>query len=155
MGVCSPRRLFAWLGSALPPSLWHKAAPERSEGRGGRSSSGCIARCRTAQPGDVCEMLPPSPELFPGSPSSPNRGSGWFLIIQGQQSCPAIHLCTQHPLQEMFLPRAAQVPGWLRPCVPGHPSWRSVLITFIHCNQGKESIDSLSSHFCQFFRRHH
>lgn len=94
MGVCSPRRLFAWLGSALPLSSWHKAAPERSEGRGGRSSSGCIARCRTAQPGDVCEMLPPSPELFPGSPSSPNRGSGWFLIVQGAAllSChPSLH----------------------------------------------------------------
>lgn len=100
-----------------------------------------------------CSPLPQS--FFQGLPPAQIVAQGGFSSSREQQSCPAIHLCTQHPLQEMFLPRAAQVPGWLHPCVPGHPSWRSVLITFIHCNQGKESIDSLSSHFCQFFRRHH
>lgn len=121
---------------------------------GGGDDWGC--RPRDAPPfprgTSLCQGLTPTQNMSRGGFSSSTDHPG------EEQHCPAIHLPPRHPLQEMFVSRDPQVPRWLRPCVgtvSGHPSLRSVLITFKQCNQGKESIDSLSSHFCQFFQRHH
>lgn len=126
-----------------------------------------IARCRT---GDSWghRLRDASPSLdaraFVGvvlRPESCLRGVSYPQSPMGhpgeQQLCPVARLPTQHPLRRHLSSDTPGAPPAPSPCGchVGTPFLRSALITFIQCNQGKESIDCLSSHFCQFFHRHH
>lgn len=178
MGVCSLcQPLFVLLereqseGSSSHPSALHGAALGCCKARDEAALSAGVVQCCHGTfmelPGSSGQGMFPQPQTgspSPGSCSCPAISQGGFsspthLATQGRSpvSLPCQQLTTQQPFQ-MFVPRDPQVPQQLHPhagTVSGCPSLRSVLITFIQCNQGKESIDSLSSHFCQFFRRHH